>query len=242
MENTEKLLVEAANSIGICLSKEQKEAFLLYLRILQDQSKITNIVANSEAEEIIRRHFIDSIAIPPILHRLFTEQKQIRLLDIGTGGGFPGVPLKIMYPAINLNLIEATNKKVDFVKEVIQKLALSTVSIVWGRAEEFGHEGQYRGKYDVVVARALAELNVLLELSLPFIKEQGIFVAYKGPKYQEEIARAKKALLVLGGEVQDLIEMDRAGNKRAFVIIQKVSDTPAKYPRRPGIPQKRPIL
>jgi 16S rRNA (guanine527-N7)-methyltransferase len=242
VENIAKMLVEAASSIGIALSKEQEKAFLLYLKLLQNKNKTTNIVANSEEKEIIWRHFIDSMAIPPILHHLFTEERQLSLLDIGTGGGFPGIPLKIIYPNLYLGLMEATNKKVEFIKEVVQKLSLDNINITWGRAEEFGQEEQYRGKYDVVVARALAGLNTLAELTLPFLKKQGFFIAYKGPKYEGELAKAEKAILVLGGEVQDIIESDITGIKRAFVIIKKVSTTPAKYPRRPGIPQKRPIL
>ncbi len=241
MENAAKILMEAANSIGISLSKEQKEAFLLYLRILQDQNRITNIVANSETKDVIWKHFIDSIAMPPILQGLFAEKRQLSLLDIGTGGGFPGIPLKVLYPTISLSLMEATNKKVEFVREVVHKLSLDRVNIAWGRAEEFGQQVEYRGKYDVVVARALSELRILVELTLPFVKEQGIFIAYKGPKYNEELAMAAKAILTLGGEVQDIIESESTGAKRAFVIIRKIAETPAKYPRRPGIPEKRPL-
>ncbi|MDD5258814.1 MAG: 16S rRNA (guanine(527)-N(7))-methyltransferase RsmG [bacterium] len=241
MENTAKILAEAANSIGIALSNQQKDAFLLYLRVLQDENKITNIVANSEAQEIIWKHFIDSIAIPPILQSFFAEKHQLSLLDIGTGGGFPGIPLKIIYPGLSLDLMEATNKKAEFIRKVVQKLSLNNVNIAWGRAEEFGRRAEYREKYDVVVARALAELRTLVELTLPFVKKQGIFVAYKGPKYNEELAIAAKAILTLGGEVQDIIESEATGIKRAFVIIRKIAATPAKYPRRSGMPEKRPL-
>ena len=242
MENSNKMLLEASKSIGISLSKEQENSFLLYLKLLQNKNKTTNIVANSEDKEIIHKHFIDSIAIPPVLHTLFSEDKQNSLLDIGTGGGFPGIPLKITYPSLRLSLMEATNKKVEFVKEVVRQLSLDNISITWGRAEEFGQQVQYREKYDMVVARALAELSVLVELAIPFLKKQGLFIAYKGPNIDEELAMAGKAIITLGGEVQDIIESNITGIRRTFVIIKKVAETPVKYPRRPGIPQKRPIL
>lgn len=242
MENQAKLLAEATNSIGIALSKEQERAFLRFLDILYERNKTTNIVAHSEEQEIVRRHFIDSIAIPPMLNTVFANNKQTMLLDIGTGGGFPGIPLKIIYPTIQLSLMEATNKKVGFLRDVVADLCLDNVSILWGRAEEFGQQEQYREKYDVVVARALAELNTLVELALPFVKDKGIFVAYKGPRYNEELEKAGKAIQALGGEVQDIIESEITGAKRAFVVIRKVGITPAKYPRRAGMPNKRPIL
>jgi 16S rRNA (guanine527-N7)-methyltransferase len=241
VENPAKMLAEAVNSIEINLSEEQKRGFLIYLELLQETNKTTNIVSNSEARQIIWTHFIDSIAIPPVIHALFTEKRQLSLLDIGTGGGFPGIPLKIIYPSLKLSLMEATNKKVEFLKEVAKKLSLENISIIWGRAEEFGQEEQYRDQYEIVVARALAELNILVELAMPFLKKQGVFVAYKGPKYKEELAMAVKAIFIMGGEVQDIIESDITGAKRAFIVIKKVSDAPAKYPRRPGMPQKRPI-
>ena len=242
VENIDKTILEATKLIGVALSKEQERAFLLYLKLLQNKNKTTNIVANSEEKEIIYKHFIDSIAIPPVLRSLFSENRQLSLLDIGTGGGFPGIPLKIIYPSLQLSLMEATNKKVEFIKEVVRQLSLDKVSITWGRAEEFGQQAQYREKYDIVVARALAELNVLAELAIPFLKKQGLFIAYKGPKLDEELAMAEKAITTLGGEVQDIIESDITGIRRSFIIIKKVAETPAKYPRRPGIPQKRPIL
>lgn len=242
MENQLKLLSEAVNSIGISLSKEQERAFIRFMALLYERNKTTNIVAHSEAKEIIWRHFIDSIAIPPRINSVFSDNKRVALLDIGTGGGFPGVPLKIIYPEIQLSLMEATNKKVDFLREVVADICLDNVSILWGRAEEFGQQEQYRGKYDVVVARALAELNTLVELALPFVKDKGIFIAYKGPRYSEELEKAGKAIQALGGELQDVIESDITGVKRAFVIIRKKGATPAKYPRRSGMPKKRPIL
>lgn len=242
MENIEKILIEAANSIGINLSKEQAEAFIIYLKLLQNKNKTTNIVANSEEKEVIWKHFVDSIAIPPIFRNIFAEERQLKLLDVGAGGGFPGIPLKIMYPTMQLCLIEATNKKVEFLKEVVQQLSLDNVTIVWGRAEELAQQEQYRERYDIVVARALANLNVLVELTMPFLKKQGLFIAYKGPKFKEELFRSKKAIITLGGEEKDIIESNITGSNRAFIIIKKTSSTPAKYPRRPGIPQKRPIL
>ncbi len=236
------MLSETANSIGIALSKEQERAFLSFLDLLYERNKTTNIVAHSEKKEIIWRHFIDSIAIPPIFNNVFVNNKQVTLLDIGTGGGFPGVPLKIIYPHIQLSLMEATNKKVEFLKKLVADLCLENISILWGRAEEFGQQEQYREKYDVVVARALAELNTLVELALPFVKDKGMFIAYKGPRYKEELEKAGKAIQALGGELQDIIESDITGVKRYFMIIHKIGATPVKYPRRAGMPKKRPIL
>ena len=241
MANEADLLREAMKSIGVTLSPEQERDFLDYLNILQATNSKINLVSNSDTEEVIWKHFVDSLAAFNIIVEIIKKHSTVSLLDIGAGAGFPGIPLKIMFPELYLTLLEATKKKADFLMEAIDTLMLSNVSVIWGRAEEYGNNKLYRELFDVVVVRALAELNSLAELALPFVKLNGLLIAYKGPNIKEELDRAGNALKVLGGtlERQTLIEIKEF--KRTFLLIRKTEPTPLKYPRRIGIPIKRPI-
>jgi 16S rRNA (guanine527-N7)-methyltransferase len=235
------LLRNAMKSIGITLTPEQERGFIDYLGLLQASNQKVNLVSNSETEEILWKHFIDSLASYSIIGEVLKKHSTVSLLDIGAGAGFPGIPLKILFPEIYLTLLEATKKKADFLMEAIDTLMLSNVSVVWGRAEEYGSNKLYRELFDIVVARALAEMNTLAELTLPFVKPNGILLAYKGPNIKDELEKASKALETLGGTLEKQTFIEIHDFKRTFLIIRKTGQTPIKYPRRIGIPLKRPI-
>ncbi len=235
------MLREAIKSIGLSLTNEQERAFMDYLGLLQERNSQFNLISNSETEEIIWKHFIDSLAVHQQFKETISGSKDITLLDIGSGAGFPGIPIKIVFPDLQLVIIEATKKKTEFLQEIVEKLMLDKVSVIWGRSEEYAHHPVYREKFDIVVSRAVAEMNTLVELALPFIKSDGYFVAYKGPKGKQELEGARQAIIELGGEEERFIEIGIKDFIRTFIFIRKKQSTPQKYPRKSGIPQKRPL-
>lgn len=239
MVTEQEMLSEAAKSIELDLTNEQTRELLEYLRLLQERSAQFNLIANSETKEVIWKHFIDSLAIHKQIREILTGNNT--LLDIGSGAGLPGIPLKIIFPQINLSIIEATKKKTEFIQETIDKLILNNVSVIWGRSEEYAHQPAYRERFDIVVSRAVAEMNTLVELALPFVRTDGIFIAYKGPKGKQELIQSKQALIELGGEEERFIEVGIKDFTRTFLFIKKRHSTPQQYPRKSGIPQKRPL-
>ena len=212
------------------------EKFSVYLMELME-AKI-NITAHVSPVDIIRENFLDSLVC---FQAVGLAGKKV--IDIGTGGGFPGLPLKIVEDTMNLHLLEATGKKVEFLKNLINRLSLNNVYVHQGRAEDFGQNSEFREKFDVAFARAVAGLPVLLEYVLPFIKMEGIFIAQKGKKYSEEIDMSAYALKTLGGEILDIksVRLPYESSEKRLIIIKKISPTPVKYPRRNGIPLKRPL-
>lgn len=208
----------------------EDKLFDLYLKELVEWNKKFNLTAITEPAEIRRKHFEDSLLLLETIK--LTNQS---LVDIGTGGGFPGIPLKIACPDIKLTLVEATRKKVSFLEHIVKLLNLKDVEIIWGRAEDLAH--QRKENFDIAVARAVAPFNLLLEYCLPFVKIGGAFVAYKGITIEPEIFAAKNALKKLGGEIKDVKNFPR----RSLVFIQKVSKTPLRYPRSAGIAKKNPL-
>jgi len=208
--------------------------FDIYLAELIEWNKKFNLTAITGPDEIRKRHFEDSLALLSHFSR-FTSH--CSLIDIGTGAGFPGLPLKIACPEIKLTLVEATKKKIEFLKHIVNVLGLEGVEIIWGRAEDIVKDK--REQFDLAVARAVAELRVLVELCLPFVKVGGLFIAYKGAKAKEEIKAATNAIKILGGE--EPIRRGGSGSEVSLIIIKKVTKTPPKYPRRPGVAKKRPL-
>lgn len=235
----EELLLKGADEMKLHIDSQRMEQFKRFFKILLEWNERLNLTRITEPEEVVTKHYLDSFAPAKLL--AFREGE--RVCDVGAGAGFPGIPLKILYPGIHVTLIDSQKKKVSFLKTVINQLGLTDIEAVHGRGEELGRKGTYRETYDKVLARAVAPLSVLLELSLPFAALGGVFIAYKGPKASEEVQEAKKAIEILGGEIEKIenIKIPFLVEKRVLVIIGKKNKTPEEYPRRPGVPEKKPL-
>jgi 16S rRNA (guanine527-N7)-methyltransferase len=235
----EELLISGANKLGLELSSYQVKQFLDYMEYLQKWNKKINLTAIDNSREIIIKHFLDSISCVTEMNL----QKGDKVIDIGTGPGFPGIPLKIINPGIELSLLDSTNKKVNFLKNLSRKLDLNDIDFIHGRAEDYGQETDYREKFDFVVARAVSSLNILCEYTIPFLKHGGRFIAQKGGEVKNEIIEAERTIEILGAEFYDVVSIDLpyADVERCLVIINKIRKTPSKYPRRAGIPKQSPI-
>lgn len=223
--------------LGISLSETQIKQFLDYYELLVETNKVMNLTAITEFDEVIEKHFLDSLS----LCRIYDLNREIRVLDLGTGAGFPGVPLKIAFPQIRLVLADSLNKRIKFLENVVGELSLQNVSCVHGRAEEMGRNKEYREQFDLCVSRAVANLSSLSEYCIPFVKEGGAFISYKSGEIEEEANAAKKAISVLGGELREIYKFDLYEQKRSFVIIDKKKKTPKAYPRKAGTPTKEPL-
>ncbi len=234
-------LIEGATRLGIDLDGEQVERFRSYYDELVSWNENVNLTAVMGREEVQTRHFLDSLTVASALPANVLDGDD-KLLDVGTGAGFPGLPLKIAYPRIDLTLLEATAKKTAFLNHVVDKLGLEVVTVVTGRAEEEAHRQEMREQFGAVVSRAVARLDVLTELCLPFCRVGGVMIVQKGPKVEEELGQARRAIDTLGGlfDDRDMLVAAPVG-AGTFVIIEKNRPTPANYPRRPGIPSKRPL-
>ncbi|HHV61173.1 MAG TPA: 16S rRNA (guanine(527)-N(7))-methyltransferase RsmG [Firmicutes bacterium] len=239
-ENIGNLMREGVREAGIPLGEEKIGIFARYYQELVKWNGRANLIGTLGPEEVVFKHFIDSL----LCWRLGGFEQGIRLLDVGAGAGFPGVPLKIMFPEIELVALEATRKKVDFLRHILAVLGLGGGSVIWGRAEDHGARGSpLRENFDRVVARAVARLPILVEYCLPFVKCGGIFIAFKGPLAAPEVSEAGFAVEQLGGRVREVVpaSLPRGYGERNLVIIEKIRPSPGRFPRRPGIPEKRPI-
>lgn len=234
-------LVEAAARLDIDLNGEQVDQFKTYYDELVSWNESVNLTAVTGREEVQTRHFLDSLPVASALSANVLDGTD-KLLDVGTGAGFPGLPLKIAHPRIDLTLLEATAKKTAFLNHVVDKLGLEGVTVVTGRAEEEAHEPEMRERFGTVVSRAVARLDVLAELCLPFCAVGGVMIAQKGPNVGEELEQARHAIETLGGlfDDRDMLIAPPVG-VGTLVVIRKVRATPPGYPRRPGIPSKRPL-
>ncbi len=237
-----ELLSKTAHRFGLRLTPEHLAAFQLYYDELVAWNRRFNLTAVTDYEQVQIRHFLDSLTCL-LVNGERARQPVMRVMDVGSGAGFPGLPLKIVCPSLQLTLLEATGKKVQFLKHVVEGLALEGVQVIKGRAEEVGHSAQHREQYDLVVARAVAELPVLAEYALPFCRLGGRFVAQKGSAAEVEVASAERALAILGGHLRRIhtVELPGLAEPRRLVVVDKMALTPEKYPRRPGIPSKRPL-
>lgn len=232
-------LASGAGELGIALEREMLEAFERYHQELDNWGKRVNLTAVAGDEEVAVKHFLDSLTCLKGVD--FCEDTTV--VDVGSGAGFPGVPLKIVRPRIRLTLVEATRKRVEFLRHIVAVLGLTDVQVVWDRSENVGHAPGHREAYQVAVARAVADLAVLAELCLPLVEVGGTMLAQKGPKATPEVARASAAVATMGGWVERVIPLSLpwGHGDRTLVVVRKHSQTPAKYPRRPGVPEKCPI-
>lgn len=238
MEKFNSSLIEKAKLLNIQITQEQVQQFYKYMVLLIEWNKKMNLTAITEPEEVILKHFIDSLTVIPYLNKADT------VLDIGTGAGFPGIPLKIIEQNKEFTLLDSLNKRIIFLQAVIKELNLKNIQAVHGRAEEFIKQKNLHESYDVITSRAVARLNVLLEYMLPFVKLGGKCICMKAYDLDEELNDAKRAIEVLGGRIEhiDEVTLPNSDIKRKIIIIKKVKNTPSKYPRKAGTPAKEPII
>lgn len=232
-------LVEEAAALGIALTEAHEAQFDIYARELASWNAHTNLTAITAPDDVRVRHFLDSLTVPLVV----PMRPGLRVIDVGTGAGFPGLPLKIVYPEINLTLLEATGKKIAFLSHMVAMLRLEGVALLNARAEDAGQMRDQRGVYDVVLARAVARLPALLEYLLPLAKVGGVCVALKGKTAHEEAADAAHALTELRGRIQKIEAVTLPGidEPHYLIAVEKTAPTPALYPRKPGIPTKKPL-
>lgn len=225
------------NSIGIELTNSQLNAFETYYDMLIDRNKVMNLTAITEFDEVMDKHFLDSV----YLFHSIELKADYKLIDIGTGAGFPGIPLKIVFPEIKITLLDSLNKRVGFLNDVIDELNLNDIEAIHGRAEDIARDKAYRASYDIAVSRAVANLSTLSEYCLPFVKIGGKFVSYKSGDCADEVDNAKAAIHLLGGKINKIDEFSYSNNSRSFIVIDKVMNTSNKYPRKAGLPSKKPL-
>lgn len=229
--------------LNLTLTDEQLNQFMTYYELLVETNKVMNLTAITEFEEVIEKHFLDSLSICRVydFKKVLGEAGEVKVLDLGTGAGFPGIPLKIAFPEIEFVLADSLNKRIRFLQDVISQLGLRKVEAVHARAEEIAKNKLYREQFDLCVSRAVANLSTLSEYCIPFVKEGGKFISYKSGEIDEEVEQAKRAIFLLGGKVEDIYKFDMYEQKRSFVIIDKEKKTPKAYPRKAGTPTKEPL-
>ncbi len=232
-------LVNGAKMLGLEMDQKNINDFTLYKELLKEWNEKINITTITDDFEIDIKHFIDSIT--PLTTGLFKDN--IKVIDIGTGGGFPGLPLKIMKRDLDVLLVDSTMKKINFLNDVINKIGLEKIQAIHGRAEEMGRDPIYREKFDVAISRAVAQLNTLCEYCLPFVKVGGYFISMKGSDIDEELKEASNSIKVLGGKLKEvkLIKLPLSDINHSLIIIEKIKETATKYPRGGGKPRKKPL-
>ena len=237
IEEFSKLISSYGKEISIEFSNIQIERFYKYMNLLIEWNEKINLTAITEPKEIIIKHFIDSLTV------LKDIKGKNTLVDVGTGAGFPGIPLKIMDEEIKITLLDSLNKRINFLNEVIKQLDLKNIETIHSRVEEAGKNKKYRERFDIATARAVANLATLSEYMLPLVKVSGKSICMKGSEVSEELQNRKKAISILGGEIENIdnFQLPKSDMMRNIVIIKKVKNTPNKYPRKPGTPSKEPI-
>lgn len=236
--------------LHLSLSENQVNQFIMYYELLTEWNSFMNLTAIVEFGEVFKKHFIDSLSLVMAKDSIFKmihkdlSKDSITLIDIGTGAGFPAIPLKIAFPNLNITLLDSLNKRIRFLNEVIEKLELKNVRAIHGRAEDMARKEGYRDSFDIGVSRAVANMSTLSEYSIPFIRKGGLFIPYKSEKITDELADANNALSILGGKVIEQIDyhLPESDYYRNLVIIKKEKDTPKKYPRKAGMPSREPLL
>lgn len=238
--NKKEILKEELGKLGILLNETQCNQFLQYYDILVEWNEFMNLTAITEYDDVVTKHFADSLELIKVLDL----SKEYKLLDLGTGAGFPGIPLKIIFPNLKITLLDSLNKRINFLNEVIHTLGLKDIHAIHGRAEDYGRNKIYREQYDICVSRAVANLATLSEYCIPFVTNHGYFIPYKSGKTEEEIVASKKAIEVLGAKIErvETFHLTDTDMFRSFVVIKKCKETPKKYPRNAGKPSKEPII
>lgn len=229
------------NQFSIILENLQINQFYQYYELLDEWNKVMNLTAITDQNKVITKHFVDSLALVKAMGEIST--KEYKIIDIGTGAGFPGIPLKIAFPQLKITLMDSLNKRIKFLNEVIEQLGLKEITAVHSRAEDLGRDKDYREKYDLSVSRAVANLSTLSEYCMPFVKPGGFFISYKSGKIEEELSSAKHAIFLLGGKVNRIesFTLDGAEAERTLIKIEKVSEISKRYPRKAGVPGKEPL-
>lgn len=237
-DNNKEVLIEGAKEYGVFLSDEQIDKFSLYARLLVEWNEKINLTAIKDPEGIVIKHFLDSLSITELI-----PEETKTLLDVGTGAGFPGIPMKLIRENLKVTLLDSLEKRVKFLNETCKSLMLKDILPIHGRAEDFGADKKFRERFDLVTARAVAKLPVLLEYCLPFVRTKGLFIAMKGPDAKEELKESQNALDILGGEIGDVksFTLPHSNIERYIILIRKCRHTPTKYPRKSGSPTKNPI-
>lgn len=233
------MLENASLNEGLNFNEDMYNKFIKYKELIKEWNEKINLTAITEDEEVIKKHFIDSLKVYKI-----NELKNCKnIIDIGTGAGFPGIPMKIVNPDCNFVLLDSLNKRINFLNEVISNLNLENIRTIHGRAEDFAQDNEYRERFDGVVSRAVANLTVLSEFCIPYLKVGGYFVALKGPAIDEELDEAKKAIGILGAKIIRIedVEIEGSDLKHNLVVIKKIKQTPKKYPRKAGMVTKNPL-
>lgn len=234
-----KLFETKLNELGITLDNKQKQQFDSFYELLVEWNKVMNLTGITEYEEVNEKHFVDSLSIVKAID--LTEIETV--IDIGTGAGFPGIPLKIAFPHLKVVLLDSLNKRIKFLNTVIEELGLIGIKTIHGRAEDFAKQQEYRERFDLCVSRAVANLATLSEYCIPYVRNGGMFVPYKSGEIEEELEQSKKAIQVLGGKLENVVKFQLPGTEigRSFVTVHKKQNTSKKYPRKAGLPSKEPI-
>ncbi len=229
---------QGLKELNLELSDTQKQQFIDYYEMLVEKNNVMNLTAITELSEVIKKHFIDSLTLIRVI-----KLKNQKLLDLGTGAGFPGIPLKIVFPDLEIVLLDSLNKRLVFLQEVIEKLQLKKITTLHGRAEDYGKNPEYREKFDLCVSRAVAKLSSLSEFCLPYVNKDGFFISYKSGKVEEELISSERAFKLLGARLESVDSFLLPGTEieRSLIVIKKVEKTPKNYPRGAGKPTKEPL-
>ncbi len=232
--------LEDLKELNLTVNEKQIQQFIKYYELLIEWNSFMNLTGITEFHEVLKKHFIDSISIC----KAISLNEVQRLMDVGTGAGFPGIPLKIMFPHIQICLLDSLNKRVKFLQEVISVLDLQGIEAIHGRAEDYALNSNYRETYDLVVSRAVANISTLSEYCLPYVKVDGSFISYKSEKLSEELEHGKKAIHLLGGKIEKQVDFNLPNSDiyRNLLCIKKITSTSKKYPRKAGLPAKEPLL
>jgi len=236
-------LVVGARKLGIEVNTESQKLFELYYRELIDWNQRFNLTAIIDYQAVQIKHFLDSLTIVSVINGEILTRAYFNIIDVGTGAGFPGIPIKIILPQVKLTLLDSTAKKSDFLVDIVKKMRLKDVNVVIGRAEEMAHLPIYRQQFDLVVSRAVSSMSTLVELTMPFCRIGGKLVAYKKGNIKQEIEKADRAIDIMGGKLgrMEKVDIEELGEERCLVVVDKIQPTPGKYPRRSGVPTRKPI-